>query len=250
MPHPHWMDRVRTRRGFTLIELLVVIAIIALLLSILVPSLQQARELARQTVCMTQLKSQGTGVALYAETYNGLIPPAGANADCYWVGFYRYLVANWPLNNVPWPANPRGWRADKSFVGSRNIFKCPSAKQVDAWGDDIPCQYGMNARMGTTEAALGAAAKGYIVPVDPAQPNGAQHYNLWKTIAPSKVYLLADSTDGRYIDRPNASSIGYMDYRHMKKLSMIYHDGHQQQFDQVVDSYTTWGKQPWFNSAQ
>ena len=106
MPHRRRPDTVETKRGFTLIELLIVIAINALLLSILVPSLQQARELARQTVCMTQLKTQGTGIALYAETYNGWIPPAGGNADCYWAGYYRYLVANWPLNNVPYTAIP------------------------------------------------------------------------------------------------------------------------------------------------
>ncbi len=41
-----------------------------------------------------------------------------------------------------------------------------------------------------------------------------------------------------------------MNYRHMKKLNVIYLDGHEQQFDQVVDSYTRWGKQPWFNNAQ
>ena len=53
-------------KGFTLIELLVVIAIIALLVSILLPSLKKAQELAKRTVCMTQLKAIGAGLVSIA----------------------------------------------------------------------------------------------------------------------------------------------------------------------------------------
>jgi len=58
-------------RGFTLIELLVVVAIISLLVSILVPSLQKAKELAKQTLCATQLHQIGVGTAMYGGDYEG-----------------------------------------------------------------------------------------------------------------------------------------------------------------------------------
>ena len=61
-------------RGFTLIELLVVIAIIALLVTILMPSLNQAKELARQAVCMTNLRTIGLASLAFATEHDGYLP--------------------------------------------------------------------------------------------------------------------------------------------------------------------------------
>jgi prepilin-type N-terminal cleavage/methylation domain-containing protein len=68
------MDAIRKERGFTLIELLVVIAIIALLLSILMPSLGAARALARAVACKTNLKNLGTGLNMYTAEHLDWIP--------------------------------------------------------------------------------------------------------------------------------------------------------------------------------
>jgi len=62
--------------AFTLVELLVVIAIIALLLSILAPSLMKARSLARRVKCTSNLRQIHVAVSLYLETYNGAYPSA------------------------------------------------------------------------------------------------------------------------------------------------------------------------------
>lgn len=68
------MARHRAEWGFTLIELLVVVSIIALLISILLPALGQARAASRAVLCLSQLRQMGLGVHLYAEDYDGFFP--------------------------------------------------------------------------------------------------------------------------------------------------------------------------------
>jgi prepilin-type N-terminal cleavage/methylation domain-containing protein len=69
------------KRGFTLIELLVVIAIIAILAAILFPVFARAREQARKTTCISNLRQMGSAVMMYVQDYDEVFPVANQEAD-------------------------------------------------------------------------------------------------------------------------------------------------------------------------
>ena len=106
----------RSRRGFTLIELLVVIAIIAILAAILFPVFAQAREAARKSTCLSNLKQIGTSMMMYVQDYDETLPPPFTNP-----------AALPGTNPEPINAGALGW-ADliTPYAKNAGIFQCPS----------------------------------------------------------------------------------------------------------------------------
>lgn len=111
--------------GFTLIELLVVIAIIALLLAILMPSLQKVKEMARETVCRSHLRSVGVAVLIYLQDNDYVMADSNRNNGFLWEESDN--------DNPSW-GNFFGstyWGvAYEDYVKDSKVFGCPSFRSV------------------------------------------------------------------------------------------------------------------------
>jgi len=115
-------------RGFTLIELLVVIAIIALLMSILVPTLQRVRKQARAVACQANLRQWGILWATYAAEHDGRLPGDHAHtleAEHIWWGVWGAWDW-WAPGATPSPETR--WRSQE-YQATKEIMCCPLARK-------------------------------------------------------------------------------------------------------------------------
>jgi len=145
------------RKGFTLIELLVVIAIIAILAAILFPVFARAREKARQTSCLSNIKQTGLGILMYAQDYDEVLV-----RHCYQ-----------PVSGAyPWT-----W-AIQPYVRNTQMFKCPSL--TTGRNEARGCAgYGYN---------LSRLANGVTV--------GCTQRNMAEIQAPAGLLMVNESGDG------------------------------------------------------
>ncbi len=111
----------RPRGGFTLIELLVVISIIALLVALLLPALGSARQAAKQSICLQQLRQIAMGSLLYAEDNGELLPRVTRDTQG------QQIVLLYP------------------YVQSTELFLCPFAEETGTAGRLFVPENGFNA---------------------------------------------------------------------------------------------------------
>jgi prepilin-type N-terminal cleavage/methylation domain-containing protein/prepilin-type processing-associated H-X9-DG protein len=210
---------LKTNRGFTLIELLVVIAIIAILASILFPVFARARENARRTSCISNLKQIGLGLMQYTQDYDEKYP---ANAP-------------FPMQTNNDPAMPSGkfivtYTADDHYVTwmdltmpylkSLQIFVCPSARS-----NAIHPSYGYSSALGgwqrgsydgTNDWNIGSPMSGAEV-TRPSETVAIMDINRQYSyyLNPNTIYSYAAYESSKAIVSP-----------HLDGSSVAYADGH------------------------
>ena len=121
----------QAKAAFTLIELLVVIAIIAILAAILFPVFAKAREKARQSSCLSNLKQIGLAYMQYAQDYDGWVP--------------GFLTGNSGLTRIAWYDNVQ------PYMKNRQLYICPSSLYYLAPNRYATTNTAANATLGGTD---------------------------------------------------------------------------------------------------
>ena len=214
------------RRGFTLIELLVVIAIIAILAAILFPVFAKAREKARQTTCLSNVKQLTLGFMMYAQDYDEYIRSAYLphTDSAYW---------SWMFGIEP-------------YVKNTQVFVCPSESASMSWGGSTkPLSYGMNYNY------LGYSTSQYVLAQiqHPSQTvligDSGPHINSARTsiLSSHTQYITWASQDPppEFPDRPYTESHAVYT-RHNETANVGFCDGHAKACNRgfLNDRYANW----------
>lgn len=138
---------MRRTNGFTLIELLVVIAIIAILAAILFPVFAKAREKARQTACLSNMKQLALATMMYTSDYDECLPIVPGRGSDVWVNVGdppcddRKVLSAWQVPSLVQP-----------YVRNAGIFVCPSWSTTKTCRASFPqptCQWSYSWARGT-----------------------------------------------------------------------------------------------------
>jgi prepilin-type N-terminal cleavage/methylation domain-containing protein/prepilin-type processing-associated H-X9-DG protein len=203
------------RRGFTLIELLVVIAIIAILASLLMPTLARAKEKGRKIVCVSNLKQQGLACTMYLSDNADRFPNADNLVDLTYYSWGGKQGTEAPITRTPRRLlNP--YVALNNPVGTNEggaalAFRCPSDNGAKAgvWHERKPTVYEnfgsshfYNASANSNEGAIGLMMR--------KAPDIKR---------PSKIILANDFSSNAYFDFGNTGSVfEYMYWHDPKRL--------------------------------
>jgi prepilin-type N-terminal cleavage/methylation domain-containing protein/prepilin-type processing-associated H-X9-DG protein len=189
------MTRILARRGFTLVELLVVIAIIGILVALLLPAIQAAREASRRASCANNLKQMGLALHNYHDVQK-VFPPALLNNG-------RYAAANvtWALGGVK---NTTGWALLLPFIEQATLANqydfnfCSSSSSPNAApvaGNDLINDGVYNVRIALLECPS-HPDHGEVDTTSAGTTGTGSDYSRRKAIRTSYAFSTGSMTDG------------------------------------------------------
>lgn len=239
-PEPR-MCRQRRKFGFSLIELLVVIAIISLLVSILLPSLQKAKELARVAICQTNLRTLMFGQSYYVEDY-------GVYAGYRWQGFGAItLVSPYLSEEELWDGGaPVGEPVNKA------PFLCPSEPQrISGSTEGTGSPYSWNAALGGWVYGKTDPVFGFRNPENLHQPSLLIGWTDARTnsMEPPNINWGYDASSvlrhGQDV-RVTAQSIWSRGAKTVNRCNVVFLDAHCEPLDQdeIIDLEHWWPEYP------
>ncbi len=190
---------MKSRRGFTLIELLVVIAIIAILAAILFPVFAQAREKARQTSCLSNLKQIGLAFKMYVSDYDERWPNAAPIACC----------TNGQQGGEGQDSDWNGWISNSllPYTKDQAIYICPDANNN---GFNDPWSNGGNATKQRKPAAFSYGVYNYSALTNYPPPNYTKS-GVTDNMIPqeAEAIVMGDSGNSAWWDCNYQSSCGW-----------------------------------------
>jgi prepilin-type N-terminal cleavage/methylation domain-containing protein/prepilin-type processing-associated H-X9-DG protein len=198
------MLKIASKRAFTLIELLVVIAIIAILASILFPVFGRARENARRTSCLSNIRQVGLGFMQYVQDYDERFPFNKTNAygQQSWVYAAQPYLKSTQVLRCPsdksgnWEVETPGETRGNDFLGvkttsySENLFMVPTTSTTSPkpFSNLAAIQKASNVIL-LTENAPGWTAAYFHASVWPAYPGGSGGHWTTATNLPDDIDL-------------------------------------------------------------
>jgi prepilin-type N-terminal cleavage/methylation domain-containing protein/prepilin-type processing-associated H-X9-DG protein len=231
------MDR---RRGFTLIELLVVIGIIAILMAMLLPALDAAKQRAMDIKCTSHMRQIGLALMLYIDDNDGAMPWVGNDRGDRMCNHYSWYDAAGNLRPMTDPDAYWGIHFLK-YVRSREIFGCPAFKDVavelmyPGWDPMLinEAAYGLNAYSTNRNATEIRRPANFIYCTDHVEPRDDDYArDLFHNTGPG-TWNLTDFRPGGNPDRMKEyrgifrHSIKLNDeFRTGGKASVLWLDGH------------------------